>query len=475
MNNMPQNGPISQGEDEKNSTNVVPISDAGGHKNPAGFTGLSLDDFKRRFVFLTATGAIYDKATDTTYINFETFKRSFAGCEMDFNGKSVPVAVMWLKAPEGRETRRNLTFAPGQEEIVRIGQHEFINTWRRIQSPRRVDTAKAKPVVDLINALFTDQADDFLDGLAFHWQHPDAQINHAWLHVSDQTGTGRGRLTKLLCAVWDGELAVIDDLTPFKSGQGVFSDRIIGKTFYVVEEMMDVGSDKYKAVANLNNAVTKDALWINPKGEKGYEQLHRALIFVQSNEIDCMPILAKDSRWKVAHYTGSQPFPDEWFKTFNDNCRANSDMVIAFRQLLAERDVSHYNPGRVRRHSLAKLEVMDATKGGVQESIEAVLAAWKCPYLPTPWLKVLLKDTEAGRASDAAISKTMKQLGCHAMKSVTRVTKTTVCRCWVLPGHKDRKGVREELNNLMLDVFGVVPVTLNDTQVIELLAHWCKE
>lgn len=456
MNIMTENGPIDQGE-QKNQAN--------------SFTGLSLDDFKRRFVFLTATGAIYDKETATQYINFETFKRAFAGCEMDFNGKPVPVAVMWLKAPEGRETRRNQTFAPGQGAIVRIGQHEFINTWRKIQSPRRVDTAKAKPVVDLINALFTDQADDFIDGLAFHWQHPEAQINHAWLHVSDQTGTGRGRLTKALSAVWDGELAVIDDLSPFKSGNNVFSDRIIGKTFYVVEEMMDVGSDKYKAVANLNNAVTKDALWINPKGEKGYEQLHRALIFVQSNEIDCMPILAKDSRWKVAHYTGDQPFPDDWFAEFNAQCEKDSDMVIAFRQLLAERDVSHYNPGRVRRHSLAKMEVMDATKSDLYRNLVAIVSGWKCPYIPTPWLKIILKDMGNGAASDAAIGKSMKELGCHAMIEATRITTKTRARCWVLPGNEKRKGAKEELNAMMLDVFGTVPATITDDQVLQMFCH----
>ncbi|HAI4788016.1 TPA: hypothetical protein HJP37_004595 [Escherichia coli] len=469
MINMPQNGPVDQGEHEKDSTNVVPIDAVNKHKRPANsYVDLTLEDMEQRFIFLTETSAIYDTVTRKAFTNPAAFRYACAACEEQIGGRFVPVASLWLKS-RNRNTKSNLIFAPGQGEIVDIDGSEYVNTWRKIQSPRRVDTAKSQPVVDLINALFTDQADDFLDGLAFHWQHPEAQFNHAWLHISDQTGTGRGRLTMLLSAVWKGELAVIDDLGPFKSGQGVFSDRIIRKTFYVIEEMMDVGKDKYTAVANLNNAVTKDAIWINPKGEKGYEQLHRAFIFVQSNEIDCMPILAKDSRWKVAHYTGNQPFPDEWFAEFNEQCHPNSDMVIAFRQLLAERDVTNYNPGRVRTHSLAKLEVMEATKGVVQESIEAVLTAWQCPYLPTPWLKIILKDTEAGHASDAAISKTMKRLGCFPMKNVTRVTKTTVCRCWVLPGHNDRKGVKEELNSLMLDVFGAVPVTVTDAQVIELL------
>lgn len=471
MNNMLQNGPIDKGEDKKNSTNVVPVSDAGGYKNPASFTGLTLDDFKRRFVFLTATGAIYDKFTETRYINFETFKRTFAGCEMEFNGKKVPVAVMWLKAQEGRDTKRNLTFAPGQGAIVRIGQHEFINTWRKIESPRRVNTDAGQPVVDLINALFADQADDFIDMLAYHWQHPGAQFSHAWLHVSDQTGTGRGRLTKALSAAWEGELAVIDDLGPFKSGNGVFSDRIIGKTFYVVEEMMDVSSDKYKAVANLNNAVTKDSLWINPKGEKGYEQLHRAIIFVQSNEIDCMPILAKDSRWKVAHYTGNQPFPDEWFEEFDGNCHPDNDMIIGFRQMLEERNVKHYKCGRVRKHSLAKLEVMDAIKTDLQRNLEAIVSGWKCPYLPTPWLKIILKDMGNGAVSDAAISKSMKELGCHAMIEATRITSKTRARCWVLPGNETRKGAKEELNTMMLDVFGTMPATITDDQVLQMFCH----
>lgn len=466
MNMMAQSSPVDQGEYRKN----VSVNK---------YTGLSLRQMERRFIFLTQTGNIYDTQTGELFGGFNLFKQAYAACTQeievtDSKGektiKPVPTTTLWMKS-ERRITKRNLTFAPGRPGLIVEGGLEFINVWKKIRSPRRVDTAHAKPVVDLIKALFTDQADDFLDGLAYHWQHPEAQFNHAWLHVSDQTGTGRGRLTRALSATWDGELAVIDDLSPFKSGTGIFSDRIIGKTFYVVEEMAEVAKDKYQAVASLNNAVTKDSLWINPKGEKGYEQLHRAFIFVQSNELDCMPILSKDSRWKVAHYTGNQPFSNEWFKAFNDQCHPNSDMIIAFRQLLNERDVSHYNCGRVRERSLAKLEVMEETKTELQRNLEAIVKSWKCPYLPTPWLKIILKDMGNGAATDAAIGKTMKELGCHAMVEATRITSKTRARCWVLPGNDNRKGAKEEINAMMLDVFGTVPVTITDDQVLQLFSH----
>lgn len=480
MNMMTQNSLVDQGKQEKDSTNVILFNGVSGHNNPANsYTGLTLEQMEQRFVFLTQTGNIYDKFTGELFGGFALFKQAYAACTheipvTDANGKvtlkAVPTVQLWMKS-ERRETKRNLTFAPGQPPLIRDGALEFINVWRKIQSHRCVNTALAQPIVDLINALFTDQADDFLDGLAYHWQHPEAQFNHAWLHVSDQTGTGRGRLTRALSATWDGELAVIDDLSPFKSGTGIFSDRIIGKTFYVVEEMAEIAKDKYQAVASLNNAVTKDSLWINPKGEKGYEQLHRAFIFVQSNELDCMPILNKDSRWKVAHYAGNQPFPNEWFKAFNDQCQPDGDMIIAFRQLLNERDVSHYDCGRVRECSAAKRLVIEETKSELQRNVEALISGWKCPYLPTAWVKIILKDMGNGPVVDAALSKTLKEAGCHAMSRPTRITTTTVCRCWVLPGYDNRKGVKEELNALILDVFGAIPVTLTDDQVLQLYCH----
>ena len=470
MNNMPQNGPVDQGEHEKNSTNVVSIDSAKEHKCPVNsYVGLTLEDMEQRFVFLTQTSSVYDKLTGETFNSFAAFSDAYAGCYEMTNKGRVGIASQWKVSPN-RITRRNITFSPGEGEEVREGNMSFINTWRKIPVSPVANARDGQPVVDLINALFTDQADDFLDGLAAHWQHPEKAFQHAWLQISEQTGTGRGSLTMALNAVWQGELAVLDDLSPFQSGKGVFSDRIIGKTFYVVEEMMSISDNKYRVVANLNNVVTSDSLWINPKGEKGYEQKHRAFIFIQSNELDCMPILAKDSRWKVAYYKGDQSFSNEWFVNFREQCKADSAMIHGFRQLLAERDIRHYNFGRVRNVSAAKKLVQDETKSALQQALEAIVDNWQCAYLPTSWVKILLADSKVASNNDAAISKTLKEIGCHAMKEPVRLSKTTRVRCWVLPGHDNRKGVKEELSGFMARVFGTVPVALNDTQICQMYA-----
>lgn len=470
MNIISQDSPIDQGEQEKNSTNVVPINGAGGYKNPANsYVGLTLEDMERRFVFLTQTSAVYDKQTGETFNSFAAFSDAYAGCyEMTSKGR-VSVASQWKISPN-RLTRRNITFAPGEGEEVCEGTKRFVNKWRKIPVSPGALAQNGQPIVDLIKVLFKDQADDFLDGLAAHWQYPEKAFQHAWLQISEQTGTGRGSLVLALSAVWEGELAVLDDLSPFQSGKGVFSDRIIDKTFYIVEEMMSINDNKYKVVANLNNVVTSDSLWINPKGEKGYEQKHRAFIFIQSNELDCMPILAKDSRWKVAYYEGEQPFSNEWFVNFREQCKPGSDMIQGFRQLLAERDVRHYNFGRVREVSAAKQLVREETKSPLLQAVEAIVDNWPCAYLPTPWVKILLADAGLSNANDSAISRALKEAGCHTMKDPVRLSKTLKARCWVLPGHDDRKGVREELNNLMSKVFGTVPVALSDTQVSQMYA-----
>ncbi len=157
------------------------------------------------------------------------------------------------------------TFRAGAGEICRDPDGATaLNSWRPIE--RRPTVTDIAPFLEHVAYLFADatEREVFLDWLAHIEQDPGTLTHYGWLHIADNTGTGRNWLASMLARVWRGYVAPNLDLHSFLESS--FNGGVAGRTLAIVDEVQAGGGEgSYLQAQRLKSIVNAEYRDVNPK------------------------------------------------------------------------------------------------------------------------------------------------------------------------------------------------------------------
>lgn len=322
----------------------------------------------------------------------------------DVSGKERehPVIDIWLESLN-RKSADGMTFAPGDGEFCKNpnGLNCF-NTWR----PLDHDFSMATNCDDFLahtRTLWGDEkAEEVLDTLAHVYQKPNIPLQYALLHIDEKEGTGRGTWVNFLKGVWDAYLGVVslrDLMANHNTERG-------GKSIIVVEEINLTGGNKSQSRDIIKDMITAPVVAINPKNAQIYHEFNRTLFCFMSNEPTAIPMGASARRF-LAHIADNDPITGTKWATHLNELARDAGCIAAIAKMLAERDLSNFNPGVVVSDSADKNRIIAATtdtktalvnaimKSGVSSittsRIRELAAEYGCGY-PQKELKALVEQ-----------------------------------------------------------------------------------
>lgn len=333
----------------------------GDSAEPERIEAMTLEEMQDRFVLVGGTD-VFDLYRPKAYpVALAAFRTLTANSKMEVidkegNAKTIQVSSAWLTDADGVKKCDGVTFKPGAKAFAQNPLGQFCaNSW----SPIVHTAAPADPsaFVFQVELLWGTHAARFFDWLAHMAQNPGELPQTAWVHVSDNTGTGRSWVGKVLADVFKGYVAMPFNLTgALASG---FNGELSGKLLAITEEL-HAGKSKWQHTETLKQMITEPARLINPKyGKQSVEwNVCRQIIF--SNFITAVPADDTERRLEVVEYTGA-PMDDEYYAKLHRLLKSK-EFIAGVWAFLVNRDLSKYNPGRHAERSEAKLRLIRETE-----------------------------------------------------------------------------------------------------------------
>jgi hypothetical protein len=210
----------------------------------------------------------------------------------------------WLSWAGRREVYK-LIYAPGQPQI-----HEGnLNTWISPQCKAK------KGNIDLWNDYLTriflldsTYRDWFESWLAYPIQHPGTKLHTAILFWSEQTGTGKSMLGRIMREIYGPtNYAQINE----SSLHGQFNHWAAGRQFIMGEEIR--GRDAQKHADALKAMITQQTVFVNIKNRAHYELTDCLNYYFTSNHAEAFYLDQHDRRFFV-HNIGEERYPAEKYR-----------------------------------------------------------------------------------------------------------------------------------------------------------------
>lgn len=337
--------------------------------------------------------------------------------------KQVEAAALWLAHPE-RRCIRDAVFALGRERFVTtpIGD-SAINLWTRTKR------LKVDSDISLFHhhvAFLLPNADDrerFLDWLAHCEQMPHELPHHGWLMFTEAFGVGRNWLATLLNRVWRGEVAPSLDLVALITGS--FNNTISCTRLAVVDEV-HIGSNQslFQLSARLRQMMTEETRIINPKYGKMTMEYNTTRWLIFSNHDDALPIPEDDRRFEVVA-NPKEPQQEVYYERLY-RALDDPEFIAGVAFYLANRDISHYNPGARPRMTAAKSQVIMASTGQIEKDAKDLLAEWKAADIKVFCVADMVKIINATNSQTAAFHHVLKRMKVVKIHHGIRVNGTRV-------------------------------------------------
>lgn len=377
-----------------------------------------------------ASGEMVAKVDDPTmFMTFKEFRSLTSASKTisDERKAPIPTAVLWQQDPQ-RKTVRTRTFHPGAPLFCRDPDGlEAINTWRPIE--RKEPKADIGLFLDHVAYLFPEavEREKFLDWLAHLEQKPGELPHYGWLHVANNTGTGRNWLASVLARVWRGYVAPNVDLPNLLDSQ--FNGQLAGRVLAIVDEIQaGVSENRYSHTNKLRSIVTAEYRDVNPKYGRQHREHNAMRWLVFSNHLNALPIDDTDRRWRIVHHEAT-PREQEVYATLyaalNDR-----EFINAVGVFLAERDISSFNPGERPPMNAAKQSVIGAAKSMTQKNADRLVLAWPVDVITQGDIANVLSDGEETRFTPA-MRRAMEEAGAAQIDGPIKVH-GKASRCWVL-------------------------------------------
>lgn len=395
---------------------------------------LAVDEMLRDYVWVNAGEQVAHRHNRHFCLSWKEF-RSFTAASITVDepdhpqGKprAIPNAVIWQRDPD-RATVDTRTFHAGAPVICRDPDgRPAVNTWRPIaRQPGRADIA---PFLDHVAYLFPDETERgaFLDWLAHLEQKPGELPHYGWLHVANNTGTGRNWLASLLARVWRGYVAPNVDLPALLDSQ--FNGPLAGRLLAVVDEVQEAGGDNpYRHTNKLKSLVNAEYRDVNPKYGRMHREHNACRWLVFSNHLNALPINDTDRRWRVIHHTAAPRPPEVYARLYA--ALADPEFVNAVAAFLAARDIGRFNPGERPPMSDAKRAVVGAAKSMIQKNAEEIAAHWPADIITNNDAAQILSEGEEASFTPA-MRRALEELGAIRVDRQIKVNGRPL-RCWII-------------------------------------------
>lgn len=348
--------------------------------------------------------------------------------------KHVSTFGLWLSDPV-RHTVEKRTFAPGREMFCRDPQgHSAVNTWRRPE--RRPSDGNVELFLAHVRYLMPEMldAETFLDWLAHIEQRPEVLPHYGWLHISEQTGTGRNWLASVLARVWRGQVAPNVDLPELLASP--FNGQLAGRVLAVVDEIREGGGDSYRNAEKLKSLVNAETRTVNPKYGRQFLEFNACRWLIFSNHANALPVDEHDRRWRVVAV--NQPARDEHVYTQLYNALNDEDFINAVGWYLANRDISGFRPGERPPMNKAKRLVIGASRSMLRETVDDLIHDEAQPDIVSNALVALYLSDNKETTLSLAMRRTMEDAGARQLLSdkgspaMLRLTGHKQSKFWVL-------------------------------------------
>lgn len=396
----------------------------------------SVDEMEQDFVWIgegSIVGRISDPQQVLSYPDFAGLTASSFSL-IETNSKRVKRilnAELW-KNSHKRLTVLTRTFHPGASVICQDPDGKMaVNSWRPI---KRHPTANdiglfLEQLGYLIPA--ENEREAFLDWLAHLEQKPGELPHYGWLHIAENTGTGRNWLASVLCRLWRGYVAPNIDLPALLDS--AFNGQLAGRLLAIVDEVQEAaGENPYRHTNRLKSLVNAEYREINPKFGRQFREHNACRWLVFSNHTNALPLNNTDRRWRVVHHRDAPRSSAEYDALYQALHRP--EFINAIGVFLANRDISGFNPGERPPMNDAKVQAINASKSLIQKYAENVLNRWPADIITNESLSKLLSDGMATSITPA-MRRAMEELGCISIDRPLKID-GKARRCWMLRNHE---------------------------------------
>jgi hypothetical protein len=270
-------------------------------------TEVSLRSYLERYVYVKTGPFVCDTHRPLQRLTLHEFHQAHMNrsyMHTTTTGKELKVyySKEW-QASEHRRTADGIGFRPVNESIYTdpVTNARLFNTFQPI--PHGVQTNEIDEIMQVfahLKYLFGDSYEDALDFIAMTIHRPAERIPYALLHVSKETGTGRGWLKQMFDKLFG--FAHYHRTTNIKSiaGGDSFNEWLFESLLVSVDEVYEQGKKRYQLGDSMREIVTEPRMMINVKnGLKGDREIYANMMLL-SNHINALDIPDEDRRlWVV--------------------------------------------------------------------------------------------------------------------------------------------------------------------------------
>lgn len=357
---------------------------------------LNTEDMLERFVQVVTGNLVLDTATGARMV-FRDFLAKHRHCvyyvQQGQTLKEVQHAYKWAESPLRMQVQA-LGFDPSHGPIFK--DDNGVHLWNLWSPPawERTDPKLAQPFLEFMEYLFPQKSDRgfVYDWLAHLFQKPGERPHVHIAHIAEETGTGRGLLSKILAALLGKHCADEMDLACLLDPRDAFRmSGISGKVLACCPEVKVPADERYQLKERMRTFFTQKVFTINEKGEKRWVEKACLRVFMASNHEDAVPISESERRiYAVRGPTQPRFYPD---KRKSEAFYSRMYQLADDRQFLAavwtwfiERNITETRADGVPPFNLGTRPPLNEMKramidaGRTEEQRHALELARACPY-----------------------------------------------------------------------------------------------
>jgi primase-polymerase (primpol)-like protein len=340
---------------------------------------MTLQEMKKRLVFIGSIGAVADRMTGRIRTKEHAVDEYAASLHtyLQDNGKPkrAPALNLWIASTE-RMTVEVLAWVPGQPQICQPpeGPGPAFNMWRGLPPMAYPDDweQRVEPFLEHVDYLVPveQERERFLQWLAHIVQVPEVLPHTAYLMTTPVTGIGRNLLASILVRVLRGFVAAGVSLPDILDGG--FTGRLGEKLLVIVDEAREgSGERRYQRATRLTSLLNEEHREINPKyGHRSIQKnCGRWLMF--SNYDDAIPFDTNDRRIEaIANPTERKKaaYYERLYGLLNSTA-----FIGSVRHWLETKDIAAFRPGEHAHMNDAKLRIL----GEMTSETERAVAEFK--------------------------------------------------------------------------------------------------
>lgn len=391
---------------------------------------MSIAQMLDEFVFIADGSQVGSINNRHMSLSLPDFRNMLAASQTVGEGGTLKHTEAWLQH-EARKMVTTRTFHAGGKIITRDPlEREALNMWRPIVRGEYI--MDVSPFVDHVRYLFADDADKFLDWLAHIEQKPGELPHFGWLHIADNTGTGRGWLSFVIGALWGNYCAPSVDMDALVGGS--FNGVLAGKLIAIVDEIRaGAREDAYMMEGKIRNMLTENVRYIKPKYGREYSEHNACRWLVCSNHRNAIPLSKNDRRWHVVHLNAAPRDPAIYAYLY-ELCK-NPAFIQSIGAWLAVRDISRFRPGDRPEMNNAKRKAIDASTSDHQRIANNLVDRWPADFITQSDLTSCMYEGDMasmGKKLSPAMKHALQDAGMYAVDKQLYASRDERFRVWIV-------------------------------------------